>query len=78
MADVIYINGVKPKSESRQFGGHKYHLQFDANAPPERRWFWRVLFTRTYEYVGAAPTIQKAAKEAERKIMELENGRIRA
>jgi hypothetical protein len=85
MADIIPIhgapiNGVKPKSESRQFGGHRYTLMFDTNAPPERRWFWTVKYTRIYEYIGAASTIQRAAKEAERKIGELLSyeGRTRA
>jgi hypothetical protein len=80
MAEIIYINGVKPKSESRLYGGQRYTLQFDNAAPPERRWFWTVKYQRVYEYVGGAATMQRAAKEAERKIGELNShaDRIRA
>lgn len=71
------VNGVQPKSEARSFGGHRYSLHFDANAPAERRWFWCVKYTRVYEYVGTAPTINRAAKAAERKIEELNDARTR-
>jgi len=76
MADIIpinaLVNGVKPKGESRLYRGHRYTLQFDAAAPPERRWFWTVKYHRVYEYVGAAASINRAALEAEKKIKELE------
>ncbi len=62
---------VKPKIERRTHNGHRYILRFDPNAPPHIRWIWMVQYTRTYEYVGACDDIEKAARQAERKIREL-------
>jgi hypothetical protein len=78
MSNVIdlYTNdGVKTKAETRHYAGHRYTLRFDPTATHDQRWLWVVKYTRTYEYIGTASTIQRAAKDAERKITELSNAR---
>lgn len=62
---------VKPKIESRAYQGHRYILRFDPNAPPNLRWTWTVKYTRTYEYIGSCSDLDKASRQAEKKIREL-------
>jgi hypothetical protein len=75
-AVVIYMDSsraarVQPKCESGMHMGHRYVLQFDPNASPDERWCWIVKFTRVYDYVGSAPTIEAAMRAAKRQIKEL-------
>lgn len=62
---------VKPKSEGRTHKGQHYTLLYAPNALPLFRWGWRVRYVKEYEFSGSAPTIEKAAIAARRKIDEL-------
>lgn len=62
---------IKPKSESGMHSGQRYICSYDPNAPTENAWVWRVMFTRTYNYVGSAPTQVLASRAAKRKIIAL-------
>lgn len=62
------VREVKPKSEARRYKGHNFVLSYRPAAPIAERWQWHVKFTRVYEFVGSAATIDRAAKEAQTKI----------
>jgi hypothetical protein len=59
---------VKPKNETRHYGGHTYHLMYDPNAPLPKRWVWQAIITKKYEFVGEASTIDAAARAAKKRI----------
>lgn len=62
---------VPPKMETHAHGKHRYTLRFDPDAATSCRWTWCVKYTRVYEFIGYSPTIAIAAREARRKIDEL-------
>lgn len=70
---VVHMN-IKPKSEDGVYEGHRYTTTYDSNAPTENAWVWRIAFTRTYYYVGSAPTQTIAMRQAKRKIHALNKG----
>lgn len=71
MADYK-TDAVKPKSEARRYKGHAFTLLFNPNAEETFRWGWKVKYTRVYEFSGSEPTIERAAKSAQRKIDAME------
>lgn len=62
---------IKPKTETHMHEGHRFTCTYDKNAPTDNLWVWRVAFTRTYYYVGSAPTKLIAERQAKRKIHAL-------
>lgn len=62
---------VTPKSEVFEHAGQKYTCRFDPNAPPNERWMWVVNYTRTYQYIGNAATLEKASVKARKQIHAL-------
>lgn len=77
MGEVVNMNDhkpapVKPKSEARTYKKHRYVLTFNPNAEVTFRWGWTLKFTRVYEFSGSAPTIEMAAKQAQRKVDDME------
>jgi hypothetical protein len=73
--DLYTNDGVRTKAETRHYAGHRFTLRYDPTAAHDQRWLWVAKITRTYEFVGTASTIERAAKAAERKIMEMSNAR---
>lgn len=71
MGTIIKMPTHDTKRETYEHGGQKYTCAFDPNAPPHERWVWYVDYTRSYQYVGSAPTLEKAAIAARRKIHSL-------
>ena len=84
MDNVIYMAEhkqgitVPPKSEARQYKGQRFTLLFKPTAPVLERWAWHVRFTRTYDFVGSEPTLEKAAKAAQKQIDSMEGRQSRA
>ena len=77
MGDVISMTDFKgapvtPKIEGRMYKGHRYILTYNPNAPVTQRWGWVLKYTRTYEFSGREPTIEKAAKAAQTKVDVME------
>ena len=76
MSNIIDLPvGVRAKAETRLYAGHRYTLRFSPTATPDKRWSWVVKYTRTYEYIGSAETIQRASKDAELQIRKLNSAR---
>jgi len=72
MSDYVTVGqDIRPKMESRAYEGHRYILRFDPNADASDRWHWTVKFTQTYEYHGAAASIEAATKAAKKRIRDL-------
>lgn len=74
MGEVIRMTTsqrMPTKTISDREGDHRYTCTFDPNAPPHERWVWYVDYVRTYRYVGSSPTMEKAVKDARRKIHSL-------
>lgn len=64
-------NNPETKRVSYEHAGQKYICTFDPNAPPGAQWVWHVDYVTTYRYIGSAPTMEKAAADARRKIHTL-------
>lgn len=71
MSSIVELSSVKPKSEECYFKNQKYILRFDPNAPRNAQWTYKIKLTRTYEFTGAAATINDAHREAKRQITQL-------
>ena len=73
MGAVIYMESraIAPKTERGIHMGQRYTLQFDPNAPAGERWVWIVRFTREYEYIGCAASLEAALRAAKKQIKEL-------
>lgn len=71
MSSVVELSSIKPKIEECIFKNQKYILRYDPNASVSQRWTYKIKFTRTYEFSGAAPTIGEAHREAKRQITQL-------
>lgn len=75
MGIVINMNTVRRNNDTKrvtyEHGGQKYTCAFDPNAPTGEQWVWYVDYVTTYRYVGSAPTMEKAAGDARRKIHHL-------
>lgn len=59
---------IPPKSETYEHAGQRYTCTFDPNAPPDKRWVWRVDYVRIYPYYGSCATMEAAAVAARRRI----------
>lgn len=62
---------IRPKTEIRNYKGHRYILRFDPNAPQSERWHWTVKYTTVYEYYGSASSIEAASRAAMKRIRTL-------
>lgn len=76
MGEVVNLSDrQKHASQSKrvtyEHGGQKYTCQYDPNAPAGEQWVWLVDYVCTYRYIGSAPTMEKAASDARRKIHSL-------
>jgi 2-polyprenyl-6-methoxyphenol hydroxylase-like FAD-dependent oxidoreductase len=65
------VDRIIPKREEQDYNGHRIVLEFDPNAPPEKRWMWRATITRHYDYYGGAESIAAARNAARRQIRKV-------
>ena len=62
---------IPPKSETFEHAGQRYTCTYDPNAPPDKRWVWKVDYVCTFTYFGSSPSMENAAKAARLKIHKL-------
>lgn len=71
MTDKVVHIPVKPKTEEGMHNDQRFILRYDPNEVLDKRWRYIIKFTRTYEYKGAAATIDEARRLAKRQIVQL-------
>lgn len=73
---LVKTGQADTKQVTYEHGGQKYTCSFDANMPAGQQWVWFVDYVQKYRYVGSAPTLDKAASGARRKIHTLNKRQI--
>ena len=76
MAEVLYMQAIKPNSVSHEYMGQRCTISFDPNAPTGERWVWVMNYVRPIKMFGAAASLEAARKDVQKIITRMTNREI--